>query len=327
MNGSINKVEWDMLKKFELDYLTADLAAVDALLASRSEAQSPFSFFQYTCRKAALEEEVRRVSAHPDLHAELGIFFGGTPVMGARGINADFALKALDDLQSLIAEKYARTAAAPLEQSGHVAFNDMSSALLTDVVSGSTGFALEEAVDPTRTTATPLSLVVGELADIFAGIGAGEAAIVDKAVAALDQRLLVTMRRFFVRLDEHKATLRIVCGARDVSLNARAVTLARRRLQNTEIEEASAEYVGTVFLLPQSRQFELQTMVDSTAVTLSGIMADEAAAQFSIDARNVSQHRRTVVINTKVIKERNRPPRRVDCLVRVLEKTAMVLEA
>lgn len=319
-----------MLKKFELDFLAADLAAVEALLASHREAGSPVGIFQYTCRKAALEEEVQRVSSRLDLHAELGIFFGGTPVKGARGINADFAVKALDDLQLLIAEKYARTAAAPLEQSGHVAFTDRSSALLTDVVSGLIGFVLEETVDPTRATATPLSVVVSELADILAGMGADEAAIFDKVVDALDQRELVTLRQFFIRLDEHEATLRIVCGARDALLDARAVALARQRLQNTEIEETSAEHVGTVFLLPESRQFELQTMVDGSPVTLSGTVTDDAAAQFpqfSIDARNVSQHRLTVVIDTKVIKERDRSPRRLDRLVRVLEKTALVLEA
>ncbi|HEX8613913.1 MAG TPA: hypothetical protein VF800_21765 [Telluria sp.] len=319
-----------MLKKFELDFLAADLAAVEALLASHREAGSPVGIFQYTCRKAALEEEVQRISSRPDLHAELGIFFGGTPVKGARGINADFAVKALDDLQLLIAEKYARTAAAPLEQSGHVAFSDRSSALLTDVVSGSIGFVLEETVDPTRTTATPLSVVVRKLADILAGMGADEAAIFDDAVAALDQRELVTLRQFFIRLDEHEATVRIVCGACDASLDARAVALARQRLQNTEIEETSADYVGTLYLLPESRQFELQTMVEGSPVTLSGTVADEAAAQFarfSIDARSVSQHRLTVVINTKVVKERSKPPRRLDCLVRVLSTSAMALEA
>jgi hypothetical protein len=66
----------------------------------------PTGFIQYSSMKAELEEELRSLENRLDCHAELGIFFGGGPVQGSRGINADFAGKALDEIQSLITKRY-----------------------------------------------------------------------------------------------------------------------------------------------------------------------------------------------------------------------------
>lgn len=221
-----------MLKKFELDFLAADLAAVEALLSSRREVDDPIGFLQYTSRKAVIEEELQRVSSRPDLHAQLGIFLGIGPVQHAHGIDVDFAAKALDDIRALITEIVANSAAHEPGKLARVDFTDRSSVLVMDMVQGSMGFILEEAIDATRSTATPASTWPGALVDTLAFIGSGENAIVDKAIAALDKGLLVCLRRFFVRLDERRATLRIVWEVRDLVLDAQAVALACRRLRN-----------------------------------------------------------------------------------------------
>ncbi|NHZ89963.1 hypothetical protein F2P45_13205 [Massilia sp. CCM 8733] len=324
-----------MRKHRELDFLAADLAAVEALLASRSEADDPIGFLQYTCRKAAIEEQLQRLSNRPDLHAEIGIFFGGGPLKNAQGINVEFAAEALNDIHDLITTAFATSAANRPADSARADFTDRSNMLLTDVVRGAMGFILEEAIDATNSTATPLRTVLTALVDTLAGIGANDAATSDEAAAALDPGLLTPLTQFFVRLDEHKATLRVVCGSQDIFLDACAVALARRRLQETEIEETGADYAGTLFLLPQSRRFELQANVDGAIVILSGIVGHEAAAQFasqhspstpSIDARHVSQQPRTVVINTKMVRDGNRP-RRLCYLVRVGEVSAVALDS
>lgn len=325
-----------MRKQLELNFLAADLAAVEALLASRSEAHDPIGFLQYTCRKAAIEEQLQRLSNRPDLHAELGIFFGGGPVKNGQGINVEFAAEAFKDIHELITTAFAATAANRPAHSVRADFTDRSNMLLSDVVRGAMGFILEEAIDATNPAATPLRTVLTALVDTLDGIGANDAAIFDEAAAALDPGLVVPLTQFFVRLDEYKATLRVVCGSRDIFLDACAVALARRRLQEMEILETNANYVGTLFLLPQSRRFELQASVGGATVILSGIASHEAAAQFaiqrspsmlSIDARHVSQKPLTAVINTKVVREDNRPPRRLCYLVRVGEVSAVALDS
>lgn len=109
--------------------------------------------------------------------------------------------------------------------------------LLTDVVRGTVGFVLEEAIDATNSTAMPLRTVLDALVDALAGIGANAATIVDEAAAALDPGLLTPLTQLFIRLDEHKATLRVVYGSRDIFLDASAVALARHRLQNMDIAD------------------------------------------------------------------------------------------
>lgn len=251
-----------MLKKLEHDALAADLVAVDSLLASRSEEDDPIGFIRYSARRGEIEEELRRLDGRPAKHAELGVFFGGGPVQGSRGINADFAGKALDDIQALITKRFSEAEIGGLKRAGRLPFTDRSRMLLTGVVRGSIGFVLEEANDTPEFVETPLRVVVDEVSDMLSRFGSDDEEIFNEAVATLDQRLLVTLRQFFVRLDEQQATLRVVNGSRDFLLKRDAVSLARKRAQEIEIEESGDELIGTVFLLPQSRRFELSTNVD-----------------------------------------------------------------
>lgn len=323
-----------MLKKLEHDVLAADLAAVESLLASRSTEDDPIGFIQYSSRKAELEEELRRLDRRADRHAELGVFFGGGPVQGSRGINADFAGKALDELQTLITKRFSEVQIGGLKQFGRLPLMDRSKMLLTGVVRGSIGFVLEEAGDTAEIVETPLSVVVDEVSDIISRLGAEDEALFNEATVALDQRVLATLKSFFIMLDEQQATLRIVNGQRDFLLDRHAVTLARTRVQEIEIEERGDEFVGTLFLLPESRRFEMVTQLNGASVTLIGSVSNEAAAQIAgqrelgqapIDVRQISRRPWRVEIRTKEIRERNRPARRVYSLIRLLNEANPVL--
>lgn len=316
-----------MLRKLEHDALTADLAAVESLLASRSEAEDPIGFLQYTYRKEEIEAELRRLEVRVPHHAELGIFFGGGPVQGSRGINVDFAGKALDGLQALITKRFSEVEIGRLRQRGRLPLMDRSKMLLTGVVRGSIGFVLEEAGQDGALVNTPLHGIVSELADILSRIGSDDEALFDEAAASLDQRILGTLKQFFVMLDEQQATLRIVNGDRDFLLDRKAVSLARQRVQEIEIEEQGDEVIGTLFLLPAWRKFELATRINDEQVILFGTVSHEAAAQLAgqqdigvepIDVRQISQRPWRLEIQTREIRERNRTPRRVYSLLRLI---------
>lgn len=199
--------------------------------------------------------------------------------------------------------------------------------LVTDVMRGSFGFVLEEAGDTQEIVATPLRDVVEEVSDILSRIGAPDEAVFDEAAAQLDERILVTLKQFFQRLDDYGATLRVVQGARDFMLDRDAVSLARNRVKEMDIVEGGAEFVGTLFLLPESKRFDLLACVDGEQVVLKGAVAPAVFKQLAgqqelgeepIDVRQIPQSPWKVEIKTREIRERNRAPRYVYTLSRLI---------
>lgn len=93
------------------------------------------------------------------------------------------------------------------------------------------------------------------------------------------------------------------------------------------MEEHGTEFVGTLFVLPASRAFELSTTLHGLPVTLTGTVAQHLAAQFAgndaagehIDVRQLSLHPRRVEILTRETHERHRAPRKVHFLMRVID--------
>lgn len=317
-----------MLKKLEFDALTADLAAIESLLASRSEKEDPIGYYQYASKKEELEELLAELDHKIVGHAELGVFFGGGPVLGSHGINADFAGKALEELQALITKRFSGEERGQLKQRGRIPLAEQSKMLVTDVARGSFGFILEEAGDTAEITETPLRAVVEEVTDVLSRVGSEDEAIFDEAVAAFDERFLVSLRNFFVLLDDQSATMRVVNGNRDFLLDHHAVSLARNRVQDIQINERGEEFIGTIYLLPAARRFELETQVDGIPKTFIGSVSRQAAAQIAgqkdmdvkpIDVRQISQHPWRVEILTRQIRERNRAPRLVYTLLELKE--------
>ena len=315
-----------MLKKLQLDVLRADLASVEELLSSRTREEDPIGHLQFSRRIAKLESEIETLSGTVENHAELGIFFGGAPVQGSRGISADFAGKALEDIQALISKRFTGRELGPLKKTGRVPLNDHSQMLVTDVVRGSFGFVLSEAGDTAEMVETPLKEVVEEVSDILSRIGANDETVFDEAAAQLDERLLVTLKQFFQRLDDQGATMRIVHGARDFLLDRNAISLARGRVKELEISEATSEYVGWLFMSPYSKRFDLLLQDGAEQTVLKGSVGDEVLKQLAgqlelgeqpIDIRTISTTAWRVEVKQREIRERNRVPRYVYTLVRL----------
>jgi hypothetical protein len=92
------------------------------------------------------------------------------------------------------------------------------------------------------------------------------------------------------------------------------------------MEEHGTEYVGTVYVLPESRAFEMKTMLNGVPVTLHGTVAQHLAEQFAghtadgtVDVRQLAMQPRRVEVLTRDIHERHRAPRKVHFLMRVLD--------
>lgn len=319
-----------MLKKLEIDALKADIASVEALLASRTNESDPIGYFQYSTRRDELLDSLTKLGGAPEKHAAVGLFFGGSPVQGSRGIYADFAGQILDDYQALVSKRYSNRESGPLAARGPVPQSENSQLMITGTVRGSFGFVLEESGDNDEILETPLKEVLDEISDILSRLGADDEVIFDEAAGVLDERILVTLKQFFQKLDEGGATLRVVQDSRDFLLDRQAISLARARTQALEIEDKNEIYSGTLFLLPDSRRFDfyfpgengvreiLKGTVSQTVVRQ--LEGQPELGQQPIDARSITQDPWKVEIRTREVRERGRTPRKVHTLVRLIER-------
>jgi hypothetical protein len=311
-----------MLKKLERDALAADLVAVEGMLGAYSVDDDPVGHTQFAYRKGLLEDQLAKLDQQVDRHAQLGVFFGGGPVQGSRGIDADFAGRAIEELQELITKRYSEQEGV-LKQNGRLPLANQSKMLITNIVRGSVGFVLEEAGESAQAQLvdTPLRVVVDEVADIFSRIGAVDEATFDDAAAAMDQRVLGSLRDFFKLLDDQHATLRIVSGDKDFLLDRPTVSLASSRVQAIQIEERGDFFTGTLYPQPSGRRFEMETVdAEGKTVIIGGSVSPRAAAQLAgqesidgvtFDRRLISSRPMKVEIQTRVIRELNRAPRKV----------------
>jgi hypothetical protein len=301
-----------MIKKLELGALRADLAAIEALLAARTEEQDPVGWFQYSIRKAEIEGAIRHLDATAEKQAKVGLFFGGRPVLGAKGIRADFAGQAIDRFQDLVSKRYASLEVGPLATRGPVPWRESAQLLITDVVRGSFGFLLEENTSSSTLIDSSLKEVVAEIAELVVKVASFDDEVFDSAAEALDNRVLGALKGFFQLLDDAGATLRIVEGEKELLLDRASVEIGRQRTESMEIVERPSEtLVGHLYLLPISRRFELHRQDDGTVIKgsvavdcLSAVMkgSDELPADILGRPWNI-------LVDIHEMRERNRPPR------------------
>ncbi len=301
-----------MLKKLEYDALAADLAAVEALLADCSLEEDPIGYRQFTYRQQALQTQLNSLQAQTENYASLGLFFGGEPVQGSRGIDADFAGSALHQLQKMISTRYTGLESGPLSQRGKLPQSTHTNMVLTQLVRGSIGFVLEEANDNTEILATPLKTVVDEVCRILIAAGAPDPSEFELASDLLEQRMLQPLREFFILLDRYHAQIRVVCGTQDAQLDQANIQLARERVQALKIHENVQTFSGTLYYLPGKKTFELHTTGQGI---LDGKVLPEAAAQLAgqqtidgnaLEPQTISLRPLRVRIKVKEIHERNR---------------------
>ncbi|NMG16635.1 hypothetical protein [Aromatoleum bremense] len=300
-----------MLKMLQLDGLRADLAAVEGLLASRSEEEDPVGWLQLSIRREEIEEEIRSAQA-ADVHASVGLFFGGRPVVGSRGIRADFAGQMVAQFQDLVSKRLATLESGPLAARGPVPLREKAQLMITDVARGSFGFVLEEEPSSDALTDTPLQIVVGEMSELIYRLSLPEDEIFESVSDTLDERLLLSVQRFFQLLDDAGATLRIVQGEKSLPMDAEAIHLARSRSEALQIAQRDDEEIeGVLYLLPATRRFELHGVGGGDEVVKGSVSPEclEAlAGGVGVQAADVVGQRWRVQVRVREVQQRSRKP-------------------
>lgn len=313
-----------MLKKLQLDGLRADLAAVEALLAARSEAEDPVGWLQLSIRREEIEEEILASQAIEEVHASVGLFFGGRPVVGSKGIRADFAGLMVAQFQDLVSKRLATLESGPLASRGPVPLREKAQLMITDVARGSFGFVLEEEPSSDALTNTPLQIVVEEMSELIYRLSLPEDEIFESISETLDERLLLSVRRFFQLLDDAGATLRIVQGDKSLPMGADAIHLARSRSEALQIMQREDERLeGVLYLLPATRRFELHAVGGGDEVVKGSVTPEcleTLVGGAGGQAADAVGQRWQVEVRVREVQQRNRKPQINYTLTRLLKR-------
>jgi len=89
------------------------------------------------------------------------------------------------------------------------------------------------------------------------------------------------------------------------------------------MDDHTHEYVGTVYILPESRSFELSTTIHGIHATITGTVCQQLTERFhgvgleGLDPTQVALRPRRVEVLTRELHERHRAPRKQHFLMRV----------
>ena len=246
------------LRKLDKDHALAELAAVRSLIDQLAD-DDYFTRISLESRATDLQEEV---ASFGDIDTRVGasaaLFFGGRPVLGTRGIEAEFAGQAVSKFQDLVSKMYALNFVG-LGTRGVVPQKAASALHITNVVRGSFGFLLEE--ESNSLLETPLNAAVEDTTKLLAALGQNDEEEFRTAVESIDARVLATAKEFFSLMDESAATLRLVTSDFEQQFGSDAVVRALERASTTAVEDTREIVIGQLAgVLPEAHQFEFRSL-------------------------------------------------------------------
>jgi hypothetical protein len=311
-----------MLKQLEIDALRADLVSVSRLVDGLSEAEDPVGRFQLLARKEMIEKQLQDVVDRPSPPA-LGLFFDGRPVIGSRGILAEFGSKVLEEVANVIATRFA-SREGPLRARGPIPQRRQAQMFVTDVVRGSFGFVLESSSFDDAGDNAAMKEVISEVVDLLYRASDQDADIFEEVIANLDDRTVASLLEFYRLLENNEATLRIVESEKDLKIDRDDVRRGRERVEAiTSIESNTVKARGRLYVMPESMKFELV----SPGTIWRGAVTKEAIASLPSQEGNIGVGALAtwcnVEIETRTIKRRGRDPRYNFTLLRVLSSGDM----
>ncbi len=190
-----------MPRKLLLDSLKAELNSVQELLRQAQDAGDPVGELQYTHREEILKKEIEELDNVITTSASVALFFGGKPVLGSKGIAAEFAGGALERFQDLVTRTFAKAEVGPLGERGPIPQKYNTQLMITELARGSFGFVLDEMSEQSELQETALKLMVDEVAQIVEKTGSPNEPDFESILVSLDPRTLIALEDFFVILD------------------------------------------------------------------------------------------------------------------------------
>lgn len=305
-----------MPKKLSINSLSSEITTLNELLSSARQSGDIVGEMQLEHRIGELSNKLETLKEQTltDNSASVALFFGGQPVLGSKGIAAEFAGVALEQFQNLISKVFANNEVGDLGGRGRVPFKANSELMVTGLARGSFGFVLDEMNEQVQLESSELSHVIDKAALLLRDSAAQDDAVFESLLEELEPRTLIALRDIFSNLDSSKATIRIVEKELDFTLDGPSIHRAKVRTEATSIEETVTEIEGVlVGFLPEHRKFEL---ADNTGKLFYGSATKEAVEQFAKTTESVLGKNCQIKVTIKTVSPLNRPPREV---VRLME--------
>lgn len=311
-----------MIRKLRLESLSAELSSINALLENAEEIGDPVGAYQYAERKRNVESEINKLSGAPDTLASVALYFSGGPVIGSRGILADFATNVLEEFQNLISKVQALSFLGSMGERGRVPSVGNADLMITQITKGSFGFVLEELADEPPLFNTSLSESVDFVSHIIADTCAEDIERFDNILAQIDSRVLISLKKFLRDIDTNHAELKIVESDQEFSIDHVSAARGRQRVETTDIEEKDAVFEGMfVGFLPEHRKFEFKAR--DIEEVLYGSASPDAIDQYNdltLRGETIINEDWIVTIEVRTVKPLNSDPKYAYRLKKIVKR-------
>lgn len=160
--------------------------------------------------------------------AQVALYFGGDPVVGSIGVQADFSAAAINNFQDLITKVWG-SETGNLAAMGPVPNREDSQLHITQLVHGSFGFLFEELDEQGEPLfETPLRKAADVAVKVISNVADPNEARFTAAIEDMDQRVFKAVKNFIASMHRGRATFRIpVLSARrdECSILEKAVAI------------------------------------------------------------------------------------------------------
>lgn len=249
-----------MNRKIEREQLLADVASVEAMLRTLSP-RDLVGRHGFESRIEELRRNLSEIETAEERLASVALYFGGEPVIGSRGIRAEFGSTIVASYQDLIAKVWSTLAGGNLALRGQIRDRDAAQLHITNLVHGSFGFLLEELDQQGPPLFTsPLKEAADKSTEYLIGFAEEDEQPFVQLTEEINSRVFNSIRDFFRPIHRGNAVFRIVEGEVDRSFDRQAVERAYNRGEATEIDDQDVTVEGELIgVVPYARRFEFRT--------------------------------------------------------------------
>jgi hypothetical protein len=171
------------------------------------------------------------------------LFFSGDPVVGSRGIDAQFASAVMSPFLEMVKTEYAAEKHGHVGARGRRKDEDEARLLLTGLPRGSFGLELSQPFADDLFASEHLSGVLVRLADLFSAAAKSDEDFVI-ALEDVSPRVYTRLTDFFKALSTHGASLRMQTGDLEVVLEKEKIPQALERVSSAHEDNERIERRG-----------------------------------------------------------------------------------
>jgi len=193
-------------------------------------------------RKTELENELKELPP-PSKQPRTVLFFAGGPVLGTRGIDAQFASNILDHFIQMVKSQYSAVKHGQVGTRGIRRGEAEAGLLLTGTPRGSFGLELSQPACDDLFAAGQLADVLVQLTRLIESAGKDD----ESFAFALDEvspRVLQRLKDFFKVASDSNARMRIVSGDLECQLTETNVVQAFERVSAAKTDDKTVEMTG-----------------------------------------------------------------------------------